>query len=186
MSGKMVFKFSAGARLPKGCDPQAIGERLQRLGGKGGYTPAQLVEDARDAGSPLHPAFGELWDLTPDEALQHVLEERASYISRHVRIVTERQTDTGERVFEQRPAIFSVVERTADARRYIPVVTAMSDADYREQVLEEAYRYFWAGRERYKHIAELSRLFKVIDEVVTQRRSKAQQPETSERPAVQV
>jgi hypothetical protein len=186
MSGKMVYQFSASARLPKGLDAQAIGERLARLARIGGYTPADVVEDARNIGSPLHPAFGDLWDLTPDEALQRVLEGRASYLTRHMRIVVERKTDAGECLREPRPMTVSIVERTADARRYLPVVTAMSDADYREQVLEEAYRYFWAGRERYKHIAELSRLFKVIDEVVTQRRSKAQQPETSERPAVQV
>jgi hypothetical protein len=182
---KMVYQFSPAARLPKGLDAQAIGERLQRLAVKGGYTPADVVEDARAPGSPLHPAFGDLWDLTPDEALQRVLETRASYLTRNMRIVIERKTDEGERVSEQRPMTVSVVERTADARRYIPVITAMSDADYREQVLEEAYRYFWAGRERYKNIAELSRLFKVIDEVVAKRRHQAQQP-TPEQSPVQV
>lgn len=168
---RMIYQFSKAARLPKGLDPQAIGERLERLAKHGGYTPADVVDDARSESSPLHPAFGDLWDLTPDEAMQRVLEERAAYLSRHMRIVVIRKDDDGASVSEQRPMTVSIVERASDERRYIPVVTALSDADYREQVLEEAYRYFWAGRERYKNISELARVFKVIDEVVAKRRT---------------
>lgn len=174
----MVYQFSASARMPKGLDAQAIGMRLARLRNASGpgFTPADVVTDARKPTSPLHPAFGDLWDLAPDEALQRVLEDRASYIARHVRIVVERQVD-GLTVHEQRPMTVSVVERTTSERRYLPSVTAMSDEDYREQVLEEAYRYFWAGRERYKNIAELARVFRVVDEVVAERRKATALPQ---------
>lgn len=170
----MVYQFSQAARLPKGLDAQAIGERLAKLRNSTGpgFTPADVVADARRPTSPLHPAFADLWGLTPDDALQRVLEDRASYITRHVRIVVDREVN-GLTVHEHRPMTVSVVERTTSERRYLPSVVAMSDTDYREQVLEEAYRYFWAGRERYKHIAELAQLFRVIDKMVTDRRRKA-------------
>jgi hypothetical protein len=173
MAAQMVYQFSKGARLPKEADAQAIGDRLARLRstlGKG-YGLDAVVDDARDPSSPLHPAFDGLWEMSGDEAIRKVLEEQAAYIVRHIRILVERKRPDGASVHEQRPAFVSVVERQSEERRYIPVVQVMTDADYREQALEDAFRYFWAGRERFKDFTELARIFAVIDEVARVRRA---------------
>jgi len=167
----MVYALSSSARLPKGIDPQGIGDRLAELRetlGQG-FNLASVVEDARDPGSPLHAAFGSLWDLTAEEALDRALVNHAAYIVRHVRVVTVR-VEHGKEVRAQRPAFVSVVERTSEERRYLPVARAMTDVEYRDQTLEDAYRYFWAGRERFKDLTELAAIFKAIDATVARRR----------------
>lgn len=167
----MVYQLSSSARLPRGLDWQAIGERLaglrETLGA--GFSPDAVVEDARDPASPLHAAFADLWEMSAEEALAEVLRKHAAYIVRHVRVVTVR-IERGQEVRDQRPAFVSVVERASEERRYLPVARAMTDAEYREQALEDAYRYFWAGRERFKDLTELAAIFKAIDATVARRR----------------
>ncbi len=168
----MVYALSSSARLPKGIDPQAIGERLAQLRetlGQG-FSLASVVADAKARpGSQLHAAFGDLWSLTAKEALERALVNHAAYIVRHVRVVTVR-VEHGKEVRAQRPAFVSIVERTSEERRYLPVARAMTDAEYREQTLEDAYRYFWAGRERFKDLTELAAIFQAIDTTVSGRR----------------
>lgn len=167
----MVYRWAQGTHLPKEADPQAIGERLARLREEfgEGYTPNAIVEDARRSDSPLHAAFAELWSLTAEEALDRALQEHAAYIVRHVRIVTVR-VERGREVRDTRPAFVSIVERESGGRRYLPVARALSDADYREQTLEEAYRYFLSGRQRFRDLAELSDVFRAIDTAIATRR----------------
>lgn len=170
MSGE-AWAFSSGARIPKGVDAQAVGDRLHKLGVSrdGGYTPADVVEDARDPASPLHPAFGDLWDMTGEEAIQIALLHRASYIIRHIRLVTVVETPVGP-VREYTTPVVSIIPRETEERRYMPAVRVMSDAEYREQALEDAFRYFWAGRQRFRKWQELARIFAVIDEETAARR----------------
>jgi len=168
----MVYAMSPSARLPNGIDPQALGERLAQLRetlGQG-FNLASVVADAKaDPGGQLHKAFGDLWDLTAEEALERALVNHAGYIVRHVRVVTVR-VEHGKEVRAQRPAFVSIIERTSEERRYLTVARAMTDAEYREQTLEDAYRYFWAGRERFKDLTELASIFRAIEATVASRR----------------
>lgn len=157
----MIFKFGAGAHLPGTMDPQAVGERLTRLRTDlgDGFTPGAVVDDARPTDSPMHAAF--TWDDT--EAARKRREDEARYLIRHVYVVREDDED--------KPpvrAFVSVTERESDEDRYIPLVTALSDADYRDQLLSDALRYFISGRQRYAEFTELARIFTAIDRTAAQ------------------
>jgi len=179
---RMVYAWASSTRLPKGIDPQALGEQLAQLRESlgQGFSPASVVADARaHPDGPLHAAFGDLWDLTAVEALERALVNHAGYIVRHVRVVTVR-VERGEEVRAQRPAFVSIVERTSEERRYLPVARAMTDAEYREQTLEDAYRYFWAGRERFKDLTELASIFRAIEATVAGRRTTKEAPDPAQ------
>lgn len=155
----MIYKFAGGAHLPKDMDPQAVGERLAHLRSDlgSGFRPAAVVDDASDPSSPLHRAF--TWD--DGEAARKRREDEARYLIRHVVVIREPVKPT-EHPQEVR-AFVSVIERESEEGRYMPVVQAMSDADYRDQLLSSALSYFISGRKRYAEFHELARIFAAID-----------------------
>ena len=75
-----VYRFKDAAHLRPGLDPQAIGERLERLRALDGpgLTSERVVEDARDPNAPHHEHF--TWDDS-EAAHKHRLAE-AGYLVR--------------------------------------------------------------------------------------------------------
>lgn len=163
----MVYRFAVGAHLPKGLDAQTVGDRLAQLRDDlgAGFRPGAVVSDAESALSPLHPAF--TWD--DGEAARKRREDEARYLIRHVVVVREAETP------DQQPrevrAFVSVVERVSEQDRYMPVVQAMSDDEYRDQIVDRALREAIAWRHRYEDIKEFSRIFAAIDRTAQQRRA---------------
>lgn len=157
----MVYRFKEQATT-RGLDPNVVGHELERLRARpDGLTPTTLVESARSTRSPLHGYFS--WDLTAEEALQRALEHEASVLIRSIVVVaTDDETGTTQTA----PAFVSVV--IAEERAYIPMVEALSDDQYRAQVLSEALSAFQALRRRYGQMKELARLFEVVDEVAAE------------------
>lgn len=161
----MVYRFAVGAHLPRGLDPQTVGDRLTQLRDDlgAGFRPAAVVEDAAAESSPLHPAF--TWD--DGEAARKRREDEARYLIRHVVVVREAAGETPAREVR---AFVSVVERVSESDRYMPVVQAMSDDEYRDQIVDRALREAVAWRHRYEDIREFSRIFTAIDRTAEQRR----------------
>lgn len=159
----MVYRFGQGARLA-GLDPQTVGERLAQLREDlgPGFRPAAVVEDATPDESPLHAAF--TWDDT--EAARKRREDEARYLIRHVYVVRPSQQDQPEREVR---AFVSVLERQTEEDRYMPVVQAMSDDDYRGQIVDRALREAIAWRHRYEDIREFGRIFAAIDQTAAKR-----------------
>lgn len=132
-------------------DAQAIGERLGQLP----HTPADIVEDARDPLSPLHPAFD--WNISPERAIQEYHEDQARRLVQAIEIVTEGG--------QTAPAFVSVVVGSG-ARAYLDTTTALASVDTAPQVLEEARRGLSNWRTRYGALQEFRSVVKAIDEVL--------------------
>lgn len=152
----MIYRWS---RTPAGnVDAQVAGAELERIRvlHNGRLESEMVVEAARDAASPLHPAFE--WNDAIAAGAYRI--EQAKYLIRSIEVVLDEDQD-------QRPmrAFVSVV-RDED-RSYTSVGHAMADPDLRRQVLIGALRELEAWRERYAELVELAKVFAAIEEART-------------------
>lgn len=139
-------------------DAQAAGGAIEDLRGRvGGHVlPADVLEHARSANSPLHGAFE--WD--DGEAAHRYRIQQAGHLLRslvvHVRF---------EPRAEPKPvrAFVNVVNRETDRRGYVSLPDAMSDADYRAQVIQQAWRELHSWREKYREYSELAAVTSAIE-----------------------
>lgn len=78
----MIYKFKSGTRYTKECDPQQIGESLEliRLNNEGRLHVQDVLTDAVNPASPLHPVF--TWD--DQEAAQSWRTQEARQLIRSV------------------------------------------------------------------------------------------------------
>ena len=138
-------------------DAQVIGERLETLGDE--LTPADLVADARNNKSPLHPYFE--WDDSV-AAGQYRLQQATQILTHiEIKIDDESQNDV--------PAYCNVeIERDeGNVRRYVPIDVVMSDAGLRAQVLELAWKELESWRNRYERYRKYLRpIFPVIEKAL--------------------
>jgi hypothetical protein len=164
------FGFAAGYHLP-GLDPDTVGERLSTLRADlgSGFTKAAVVADAKDNPEPYGDYF--VWDDAKAGAKYR--EEQAGYLIRAVVVHRDEEDKPPVRAF------VSVVERESEKDRYLPLVTAMSDEDYRDQMLSDALRYFISGRRRYAEYQGLARIFAAIDATVAEREQPVELPKAA-------
>lgn len=155
----MIYKRSPYAyALPRNLDYQVVGEALAEVRNHvgQGFTPALVVEAATPLDSPLHDA-GFTWDDT--EAARKQREQEAAYLIRGIVVVYEDEQE----VEHTSRAFVNIIERDSEESRYLPLVTALSDEDYREQYLQHALTDFLALRRKYEELRELARIFDAID-----------------------
>lgn len=147
-----TYAWKDGARLK--ADPQAVGERLERLHERhgGAVTPAAVVRDARRPSSPLHPCF--TWDDA--EAAERHREGQAREVLRSIVVVIPERED-------QPPVRAFVVVREGEADHYTTLFRAMSDGELRRQVLQRAFRELEALRAKYAEYEELAAVFEAAD-----------------------
>lgn len=114
----------------------------------GSITPAEVVEHARDPGSEIHRCF--TWDR--DEAAHKYNLVQARYLIRcyDVRVV----------VANAEPIVYSPgcvqVTRPDGNRCYVSSVTAMNNAEYRDQVLNDTSKQLEGMKERLRNLTALS------------------------------
>lgn len=119
---KKQYGWKNGARFD--VDPQPVGEALARLNGP---TAEQIVEAAKDAGSPLHGLFN--WDIK-SAAHEHWL-ATAQLIGRNITV-----TMTGENHAPTIVRAFEAVDTGEDGGKcYVPVETVLSTEEYCGQVM---------------------------------------------------
>jgi len=156
-----AYNFSAGAVLPRGTDPQVVGNRLDYLCKKSGLgrlselSPKLVVEDARSLQSPLHKVFEAkgLWD--DKRAAEQARLEFAGYLVRHIYV--EVIAHSGERRIQR--AFVSVPSKQDKGRVYTPFATAISDEEWREYMLESAKSDFTTFKNKYANLKELAVLW---------------------------
>lgn len=156
---EIEFAFATTARIPRGSNPQRIGEYLEnlRIMHGGTLTPAQLVEDARDRTSPLHPWFE--WSNTK-AATQYRLNQ-----ARHlVQSVEIRYRDTPEGGAKTTRAFINLSIAGRD-RSYHSAIEVMSDAARRDKALRAAWRELQAFRAKYRNLQEFATLFADVAEL---------------------
>lgn len=151
----MIYKFRDGS--PSfAIEAQSVGEALEAIGGhnSGELVPEQVVDAARPADSVLHPAFE--WD-DGLAAERYRKQQARELIGALVTIIPEqKQSTTPVRAFIS-------VRRSGEGHAYIPIRTAMSDPEIRDQVLARAMRELVAWRDRHKELNELAQLFSQVD-----------------------
>jgi len=150
------YSVKPGARLKS--DPQAAGRYLEQLEKRvGSLTPklvARAVETANAKGqaTPLHQAF--TWDKSAAVAKCHEME--ASYL---IRAIEVRVESGGKDVIKEPVRAFVSVGQN-DSKSYVNVVTVLSDAALRAQMLTRAHDELMSFRARYDQFEEIAQIFK--------------------------
>lgn len=153
------YEFSENARFQPGADVEAgvVGAHLDHLRKhhKGELTPADVVEDAKNPNSPLHPFFE--WSDT--KAAREYRLQQARGLIRSIVAIYVSPNEPARRI----NAFVHIPE--PGAPHYREASHAMSQERTRALVLQRAWAEFQAWRRRYADLREFSSLFDLADEV---------------------
>jgi hypothetical protein len=150
----MVYQWKPGAFAP--VSAQIVGEELNKIQIEKGrfFKPADVVAVAKDDASVLHPIF----EWNDIKAAARYREDQAKYIIRNVVIINQDD--------EQKApvrAFVSVVVGERGESNYTTLSNAMSDDDFRAQILRQAdadIRAFEAKYARFMEVASVVEEFK--------------------------
>lgn len=150
----MIYQWKEGSHTR--LEAQIVGEELERIRIRqnGRIISEDVLREARDEASPLHPAF-EWNDAHAAEAYRL---EQARYLIRSIDVVVERPNEEPASV-----RAFVSVERDSD-RAYTSTAHALADDDLRRQVIGQAWRELEAWRKRHAELIEFGKLFTEIDQ----------------------
>lgn len=153
------YEFAEGARFQAGADAanaKVVGERLDHLRNKfkGELTPDDVVEDARNSKSPLHPFF----EWNDGAAAEHYRLQQARGLIRSVVAIYTRPDMPAVRT-----KMFVHISEPG-APHYREASHAMGQADTRHAVLQTAWRELQSWRKKYAELREFSDLFEIIDD----------------------
>jgi hypothetical protein len=128
-------------------DAQAIGERLMEITeeNSGRLRPDDVVEDARDPRSPMHPHFE--WDNTVAADKYRLNQAREI-----IRIIV-REDDEGED--DQPRRAFINVNSGDDGRSYRTVDEVMQSHDLQVAVMAQALRDLQSWQHRYQELSDI-------------------------------
>lgn len=155
------FEFSEGARFQAGAakdaDANAVGQHLDllRKQEKGELTPQDVLKDARNPNSPLHPFF----EWSDSEAAEQYRLQQARGLIRAVVAVY---------VSDDKPAVRTkmfVHIPEGETSHYREATHAMSQTRTRELVLQRAWAELVQWKRRYSELEEFARIVPVIDEI---------------------
>jgi hypothetical protein len=153
MKRATIYRPAAGAFLSAD-DAAVLGREFDRILKKyGELTPALVVSEAQDTKSVLHRFFE--WDHA--RAAERHWVATAGRLIRSVRIVVkqEKREPTLARAF------VSVVA-DGNRRSYKPMAVAMTNAEWRRQLLDEALQAFDAMARKYSQLEELADVFAAL------------------------
>ena len=148
-----TYKWKAG--FSGGLAAQTVGQELERIGAAEPLTPSAVVEAARPADAPLHPAF--TWDDT--DAAEKYRQSEARRLVSGIRVITH--TTEGP----QRTLAYVSVVYPEQGRQYMPTAHVMGDEELRTQALSEALEALNALRRRFGHLNELAELFSAAEKI---------------------
>lgn len=124
--------------------------------------PARVVEAARDPNSILHGEFQ--WDN--DEAAGAYRLAQAGALIRRVKFTLIRQNQETKTVEVRTTRAFQSRESMRGDGGYEAVDDIMSDAEKREELIDQVLRELVAYRNRYADILTLSNVWVAIDDAV--------------------
>jgi hypothetical protein len=137
-------------------DPNSIQERLQVIRQESGQIRSQAVVDAaRPEGDILHPHFE--WE--DQIAAEEYRKSQAVDLVGAIVVIREVESEKETRAY------VCIKERGQEEKSYVPIMEALSDKDYRDQVITQALREAESWRERYEKYAELAAICNAITEV---------------------
>lgn len=134
-------------------DAQEAGEELERIREKyNSITPKIVVKESRNNDSVLHSCFE--WD---DSKAAEAYRERQAQ-SLICNIVVSKVNDT-----EVQSDVRAFVHIQND---YKPIETVVKVKDYRQEMLNNAFKELKTFKEKYQSLSELSDLFSYIDTIL--------------------
>jgi hypothetical protein len=158
------YEFRDGFIPQKGAklNAEAVGKHLEMLREKfkGEITPADILEDAAHNNSPLHQYFE--WSDT-EAAKQFRLTQARSLIRSVVAIYREPER-TRETV---KVAAFTHIPE-GETSHYRATHHALSQAQTRNVILEQAWRDLQGWRRRYRELKEFASLFEELDRLASE------------------
>lgn len=140
-----------GSRL-NATQASIIGMEIQSITDKHGCCkPQMLVKRAEPMDSPIHNQF--TWDN--DEAAEQYRIEQARNLIRSVRIVHVDMPAAEQPIIRAFMHVRASEKETKfDGPAYLPIVTVMNSAEYKEQVLAEAKERLKEWLSKYKDLSE--------------------------------
>lgn len=147
-------------------DAQAliVGKELMKLEkAKGCITPESIVEKARSQSSPMHQYF--TWDDTKAAEKQRLHEAR-QVIRSVIILPVESKTENVKTVRAFVSVSSTENEARFKGRGYISMTRAMSDEEYKRQLLQDALNEANSWKTRFDTLKDfLSEVFAAIDRV---------------------
>lgn len=155
----MKFTWREGSRVKnlKASDAAARINSIRRKL-KRDVRPADLLEDARNPHSPLHPAFE--WDDSVAAEKWRLSQAQSILVSIEV---VEKDAD-GNDSFDPVRA-FVRVQHQDEKPAYMPIIEAMQNDAMRAQVLAMAKNEAMMWARRYRRYQEFSKIVAAIEEV---------------------
>ncbi|HAO99858.1 MAG TPA: hypothetical protein DCQ83_07415 [Fibrobacteres bacterium] len=141
-------------------NPAIIAE-LKSLNAQNGglLKPEQVVEAARDPGSPLHDQFQ--WDDTAAAEAYRIQQARGL-----LRVCVQWIGEGVNR--HQAPVFVNLTSDRYESKGYRTTVSVLSDEQLRAQMLEDALTELNRFRRKYHDLAELAQLFAAFDAITKQ------------------
>lgn len=149
----MIYEWRNGYPGSRGVDAQVAGEICEtirkRCGGK--LMPRDVVEEAANDKSPIHPVFE--WD--DEKAAEEFRLEQARSMLRSIFV----KISEADELINQ----YVNVRFADDDRCYVGIQQAVQDPEMRKQLLDQALREIVAWRKRHRQLKELSAVFDAVD-----------------------
>lgn len=137
---------------------ELIISELNRIASRNGgvLKPELVVEEARRPSSPLHSRFQ--WD---DSVAAH--EYRIFQARNLIRVVVHVLPNGNEET--ERVWVSLKQDQQNEGGGYRTLVSVLSDADLRKQLLEQAFEDLQYFEEKYSHLQELAEIFKAMKKI---------------------
>lgn len=130
-------------------DAEAVYKEITALGDS--FSPADIVEAARDESSELHKCFEWRDEVAADKYREH----QARMIITQLVVRTETSDNT--------PVSVRVISSANEVNTYVPTkMLIKSESDYAD-LLERAKRELQAFQQKYSTLSELQEIFTAID-----------------------
>lgn len=160
----MIYKAVRGSILSDK-EAQRYGERIavviEEKGG--GVTPEDILADAKQKVSPLHPFF----DWNDKTAAMKYRVHMAGYLIRSIQVVIKKNEHE-----EERRAFYNVFVKSEatdeNERVYVRLERVTKEEDLRQQVIDQALAYLktWQGKYKLYKESVLAPVFVAIDEAL--------------------
>lgn len=150
-----AFTYEYRVKGLQKCPAQIAGEVMERLEqSKQGLSPKSLLDASRDESAPLHDEF----EWRDDVAAEQYRLNQASGIIRNVyRITIEKNAQVPVRAY---------VSTGEWNHAYVSVASALTNAEWRKNLLLSAKRDMEAFTAKYRNLEELSEVITVMKKIV--------------------
>lgn len=135
-------------------NPQIVYDEINSIGAE--YTPADVVEKARDENTELHKCFE--WD--DSIAAEKYRITQAGNVIRCLVVVREQVGD------QELPKTRAIVSTNKQENTYEPITVTVRHRDSYDRLLEEALRELNQFRKKYANIRELEVILNEIEDLL--------------------